>query len=104
MARPAAPTANRIARLMILRLLRWLGGRNAATLKSCTSAAICTGWPEASKLRIGPTPLLPLRHAVQNASLPIPFGATTPRPVTTTLRMPALLGLGIGSAAPEYPG
>src|SRR5262245_18172306 len=45
-----------------------------------------TGCADASKLRIGPTPLLPLRHADQKASLPRPLGATTPRPLTTTLR------------------
>src|SRR5437660_54226 len=36
---------------------------------------------------MGPTPLWPLQHADQNASLPTPLGATTPIPVTTTLRM-----------------
>jgi hypothetical protein len=30
-----------------------------------------------------------LTVAFQNARLPIPFGATTPSPLTTTLRMPA---------------
>src|SRR5262245_49022360 len=60
---------------------------NGCTSKSGTSAAILTGWLEASKLRIGPTPLRPFLHADQNASLPVPLGATTPRPVTTTLRI-----------------
>ena len=36
---------------------------------------------------IARTPLRPLTHASQNASLPTPFGATTPSPVTTTRRM-----------------
>ena len=45
---------------------------------------------EASKQRMGPTPLRPLTHAYQNASLPMPLGATTPTPVTQTLRMASL--------------
>ncbi len=58
--------------------------------KSGTSPATCTGSDDVSKLRIGPTPLLPLTQADQNASLPTPLGATTPTPVTTTLRMASL--------------
>src|SRR5262249_46593759 len=42
---------------------------------------------DASKLEIGLMPLLPSTHASQKASLPMPFGATTPKPVMTTLRM-----------------
>src|SRR5207249_876021 len=40
-----------------------------------------------SNERIGPMPLWPSTHACQNASLPTPLGATTPKPLTTTLRM-----------------
>src|SRR6516165_5797085 len=64
---------------------------NGVTSKSLTSAAILTGCAVASKLRIGPTPLLPFKHADQKWSLPTPLGATMPRPVTTTLRIPAYL-------------
>src|SRR5262245_41179336 len=46
-----------------------------------------TGCREASKLVMGPTPLVPFTHARQKASLPTPLGATTRSPVTTTLRM-----------------
>src|ERR1051325_4929009 len=87
MLSPAAPTAKRMARDMTFRLLRWLGGTNGVTSNDDTSAAILTGCSDASKLRIGPTPLTPLRHADQNAALPMPLGATTPSPVTTTLRI-----------------
>ena len=58
---------------------------------SATSPATRTGSEDVSKQRIGPTPLLPLTQADQNASLPTPLGATTPTPVTTTLRMTPLL-------------
>src|SRR6266849_1636613 len=85
-----------MARPMILRLLRCDGGVKGLTSKSATSAAIFTGWPEASKERMGPTPLLPFRQAFQNASLPTPLGATTPRPVTTTLRMAMLTSAEMG--------
>src|ERR1019366_7295156 len=61
------------------------------TSKLFTSAAILTGCADASKLRIGPTPLMPFKQADQKASLPIPLGATTPRPVMTTLRISAYL-------------
>ncbi len=88
--RPAAPTAKRMARDMIFMLLRCLAGIKGATSKSCTSAAILTGCPVASKLRMGPTPLVPFKQADQKASLPTPLGATTPRPVMTTLRIPAI--------------
>jgi hypothetical protein len=56
-------------------------------LKSGTSAAIFTGWEEASKVLIGPTPLTRSTQFFQYASLPMPFGATSPKPVTTSLRM-----------------
>src|SRR5262249_22799699 len=36
---------------------------------------------------MGRTPLRPSTQDDQNAALPTPLGATTPRPVTTTLRM-----------------
>src|SRR3954451_18531752 len=62
--------------------------------KSGTSAAILTGCADASKVRMGPTPLRPRTHADQKSSLPTPLGATTPNPVTTTLRM-ALLRRGV---------
>ena len=88
-ARAAAPTPNWVARPMILRNLRCSPGRNGATSKSGTSAAIRTGCPDASKLRMGPTPLRPLTQADQKGALPTPLGATTPSPVTTTLRMAA---------------
>src|SRR5579884_2341042 len=39
---------------------------------------------------MGPTPLRPATQADQKASLPTPLGATTPSPVTTTLRMDTL--------------
>ena len=80
-------TAKRVQRLIDLMFFRWLAGRKGLTSSSGTSAAILTGCLEASKLRIGPTPLWPLRQAFQKASLPIPLGATTPSPVTTTLRI-----------------
>src|SRR5262245_39377441 len=86
-AKRAAPTPNWVARPMILRNLRCSPGRNGATSKSGTSAAIRTGCPDASKLRMGPTPLRPLMQADQKGVLPTPLGATTPSPVTTTLRM-----------------
>src|SRR3954466_1979628 len=84
---PAAATPKRDARPMIFRFLRCSGGTKAWTSKSGTSAATRTGWLEASKLRMGPTPLVPATQADQNASLPMPLGLTTPRPVTTTLRI-----------------
>src|SRR6476620_6355039 len=98
-AKPAAPTANLLDRLMILADLRCSDGRKGVTSKSLTSPAIWTGKFEASKLRIGPTPLAPSRQADQKASLPTPFGATTPTPVTTTLRM--ALGSPVGAATPD---
>src|SRR5437762_2305202 len=64
---------------------------NGVTSKSLTSAAILTGCLVASNVRMGPTPLLPLRHADQKSYLPTPFGATTPMPLMTTLRIPAYL-------------
>src|SRR5262245_9459012 len=88
---PEAATPKRAARPMILRPLRcWLGIHGLISW-SGTSAAILTGWPEASKVRIGPTPLVPLTQADQKASLPMPLGLTTPRPVTTTLRIDRFL-------------
>src|SRR5260370_42232856 len=38
-------------------------------------------------------PEIPLWVAYQNASLPIPLGATTPRPVMTTRRCPTVVFL-----------
>src|SRR5690242_15858536 len=58
--------------------------------RSGTSPAICTGWLEASKQRIGPTPLWPLTQEDQKAALPMPLGATTPNPVIATRRMAPL--------------
>src|SRR3954465_15806522 len=76
--------------------------------KSGTSAATRTGCWDASNVRIGPTPLRPLTHAFQNASLPKPLGATTPSPVTTTLRMaiapPEHAGRPAAPALPEPEG
>ena len=45
---------------------------------------MCTGSLDESKREIRFTPDLPARTARQNASLPIPFGLTTPIPVITT--------------------
>jgi hypothetical protein len=42
---------------------------------------------DASKERMGPMPLWPSTHPSQKASFPTPFGATTPTPEMTTLRM-----------------
>src|SRR5271167_671740 len=64
--------------------LRSCASTHASSSKSCTSPAICTGKPLGSKLRMRFTPLLPARMALQNASLPIPLGLTTPMPVITT--------------------
>src|SRR5262245_3811325 len=86
-AMPEAATPKRAARPMILMLLRCGGGTNGCRSKSGTSAPILTGCAEASKDEIGRTPLLPLTQADQKASLPMPLGATAPRPVMTTLRM-----------------
>src|SRR3954465_1509314 len=76
--------------------------------KSGTSAATRTGCWDASNVRIGPTPLRPLTHAFQNASLPTPLGATTPSPVITTLRMafapPEHAGRPAAPALPEPEG
>ncbi len=91
-ASPAAATPKRAARPMIFRLLRWADGTYAAASNSGTSPATRTGCSEASKQRMGPMPLRPSTHADQKASLPMPFGATTPTPVTTTLRMASLRG------------
>src|SRR5262249_7867660 len=49
-----------------------------------TSAAICDGSPVGSNFVIRPTALTPCVICLQKASTPIPAGATTPRPVTTT--------------------
>src|SRR5262249_23880684 len=49
-----------------------------------TSAAICDGSPAGSNFVIRPTALTPCVICFQKASTPIPAGATTPRPVTTT--------------------
>src|SRR5207245_6442634 len=68
-----------VARLMILTDLRCSSGRNGVTSKSLTSAPILTGWRLASNDRIGPTPLTPSRHAVQNASLPTQIGRASCR-------------------------
>src|SRR5262245_23388178 len=86
-ASPAATTPKRAARPMILRLLRCGPGTKGVMSSGGTSAAIRTGCAEASNVEIGRTPLLPLTQADQKASLPMPLGATTPRPVTTTLRI-----------------
>src|SRR5262249_15258465 len=93
-ASPAATTPKRAPRPIILRLLRWALGIKGVMSNSATSPATCTGSDDVSKLRIGPTPLRPLTQADQNASLPTPLGATTPTPVTTTLRMASLSGWG----------
>jgi hypothetical protein len=53
-------------------------------LNEGASPAICERWPEASKLSILFMPLIPFTAAVQNWSVPIPMGETTPIPVTTT--------------------
>src|SRR5579884_354755 len=55
----------------------------ASSSKSVISPAICTGKLLVSKREMRLTPLLPARIARQNASLPIPFGLTTPIPVMT---------------------
>src|SRR4051812_48811390 len=70
--------------------------------KSGTSAAMPTGWEEASNVRIGPTPLRPSTQADQKASLPRPLGATTPNPVTTTLRMATLRPNTPGHSSPAH--
>src|SRR5258708_2961448 len=59
---------------------------NCAASKPFTSPAMWQGSSEASKRVIGPTPLLPAIAACHVASVPIPRGVTSPRPVTTTLR------------------
>ena len=64
----------------------WLGALLASLL---TLDRLFTADHEDGSLDLivmGRTPLCPFKHAVQNASLPIPLGATTPNPVTTTLR------------------
>src|SRR5215470_8042649 len=59
-------------------------GRCASGSNPVTSAAICDGSPAASNFVIRPTALTPCEICFQKASTPIPAGATTPRPVTTT--------------------
>lgn len=54
--------------------------------KSRTSLAISNGGPPASNRVMGPILLRLDFSAPQNAETPRPFGAATPRPVTTTLR------------------
>src|SRR5207245_4098152 len=59
-------------------------GRYASGSNPLTSAAICDGSPAGSKFVIRPTALTPCVICFQKASTPIPAGATTPRPLTTT--------------------
>src|SRR5215467_11143091 len=65
--------------------LRSRPSTHASSSNSGISPAICTGNAEVSKREMRFTPDLPSRMARQNASLPIPFGLTTPSPVMTTL-------------------
>src|SRR3972149_584057 len=57
---------------------------NSSGLKFLTSAAIRQGNGVGSKAVIQSTADLPAMRFCQKASLPIPLGATTPRPVITT--------------------
>src|SRR5947199_2728582 len=59
-------------------------GRCASGSNPVTSAAICDGSPAGSNFVIRPTALTPCVICFQKASTPMPAGATTPRPVTTT--------------------
>src|SRR5262245_35911130 len=59
-------------------------GRCPSGSNPVTSAAICDGSPAGSNFVIRPTALTPRVICRQKASTPIPAGATTPRPVTTT--------------------
>src|SRR5688500_7918031 len=58
----------------------------ASARKLRISAATLHGNNEASKCEIGPIADLPAARFAQKTSLPMPFGATTPRPVITTWR------------------
>src|SRR6188472_2916488 len=87
MASPAAPTPNLAARPMTFNDFRIESGMNGVGSKSLTSPAILMGKVDASNALISRTPLRPLTQASQKSSLPIPLGATTPSPVTTTRRM-----------------
>ena len=62
-------------------------GIQSEAVKPFTSAAMRVGSTEASKRVIGPTPLRPLSRLSQALAIPRPTGDTTPRPVTTTLRL-----------------
>src|ERR1043166_3732073 len=62
--------------------------------KPRTSPAIRVEKFDASKRVIGPMPLHPAASAFQLASVPMPSGDTSPRPVTTTRRI-LFLGLGV---------
>ena len=66
--------------------LRRAGNMNASAWKFVISAATPHGKTDASKCEIGPIADLPAARFAQKTSLPIPFGATTPRPVITTSR------------------
>src|SRR5947208_4355437 len=58
--------------------------RYISALKPATSPAIWEGRPAASNFVMRRTPLTPRLRWSQNASIPIPRGDTTPRPVATT--------------------
>src|SRR3990172_1618878 len=60
---------------------------NSSGLKFLTSAAIRQGNGVGSKAVIQSTADLPAMRFCQKVSLPIPLGATTPRPVITTRRV-----------------
>src|SRR6202007_2045678 len=68
------------------RCLTRAGSMNVCGRKFETSAAIPHGYFDASTSEIGPIPDFPARRLAQKTSLPMPLGATTPRPVTTTRR------------------
>src|SRR5438874_3159941 len=64
--------------------LRSRASTQASSSNSGISPAMCTGREEGSKREMRFTPDFPARTARQNASLPMPFGLTTPSPVMTT--------------------
>ena len=63
------------------------GGRSPSSSKPVTSAAIRTGYSEASNASMNPTPLRPETAASQLDGASSPSGLTAPMPVIATLRM-----------------
>ena len=62
-------------------------GTRSPMSKPRTSAAMRTGYSEASNASIHPTPLRPETAASQAEGASSPIGVTAPRPVIATLRM-----------------